>query len=174
MAEDEKKEEGTEKEKKGKGSGGLIKILIIAIGFVVVVVIVMIVAKNVAENAVKVPEDVIEAEPRVEKRLPPESLHVNIMGDYVARLNDVGEERYVKLKELCLAFNADKYEFLAAELADRKYQITDIINEILLGQTSEVSSREGKKALKKEFLKQINVILREGQVDDIYFEIIVQ
>lgn len=178
MAEEERaeeaKEEKTEEAKEAKPKGGLVKILMIAIGAVVLILIVVIVSAIVAKKQAKPPE--LEFEPEVvhEKELPPKPLHTYAIGKYIARLADPEEAHYVKITDVTLLYDADKYDFLAAELGERESQIQDIINTILIGKTMEVGTVEGKKALKEEIKKAINDILREGKIEDINFQIIVQ
>jgi flagellar basal body-associated protein FliL len=176
MAEEERAEEAAEAEEaeEAKPKGGLVKILMIVIGAIVLILIVVIVAAIVAKKQAKPPE--LEFEPEVvhEEELPPKPLHIYAIGKYIARLADPEEAHYVKLTDVTLLYDADKYKFLAAELGEREYQIKDIINTILIGQTMEVGTVEGKKALKEEIKKAINDILREGKIEDINFQIIVQ
>ncbi|MEW6096133.1 MAG: flagellar basal body-associated FliL family protein [bacterium] len=180
MAEEERAEEaaGAEEAEEGaeagKPKGGLIKILMIAIGAIVLILIVVVVAWIVAKNQAKPPELEFEPEVAHEEELPPKPLHIYNIGKYIARLADPEEAHYVKLTDVTLLYDADKYDFLAAELGERESQIQDIINTILIGKTIEVGSREGKKALKEEIKKAINDILREGKIADIHFQIIVQ
>lgn len=180
MAEEEKDKdapaEGEAKEgaQEAKPKGGLIKILMIAIGAIVAIVIVIVVSSIVAKKQAKPPE--LEFEPEVvhEKELPPKPLHVYEIGNYVARLADPEETHYAKITDVTLYYDAEKYDMLSAELAERESQIKDIINTILIGKTMEVGTPEGKKALKDEIKKTLNDILREGKITDIHFQIIVQ
>lgn len=181
MAEEEKaeKEVGGEGEKEGeekaKPKGGLVKILIIAIIVIVVLLIVVAVASFVAKKQAQPPE--LEFEPEVvhnKEELPPKPLHVYIIGNYLARLSDPEEDHYVKLTDVTLLYDAEKYDLLSAELGERQSQIQDIINTILIGKTMEVGSQEGKKALKEEIKNALNEILREGKIADINFQIIIQ
>ncbi|MDI6736153.1 MAG: flagellar basal body-associated FliL family protein [bacterium] len=179
MAEEKDKEvpaEGEAKEgaEEAKPKGGLPKILMIAIGAIVLILIVVVVASIVAKKQAKPPE--LEFEPEVvhKKELPPKPLHVYEIGNYVARLADPEEAHYVKITDVNLYYDAEKYDMLSAELAERQSQIKDIINTILIGKTMEVSTVEGKKALKDEIRKTLNDILRKGKIADIHFQIIVQ
>lgn len=176
MAE-EKKDEEVETEEAGKEAkpkGGLVKILLIAIGCIILVLIVVVVAAIVAKQQAKPPE--LEFAPEVveEKKLPPKPLHIYNIGKYIARLADPDEAHYVKLTDVTLLYDAEKYEYLTAEIAERESQIKDIINTILIGKTVEVGTREGKQALKEEIKKALNDIFREGKIEDINFQIIVQ
>lgn len=179
MAEEEKAEETAAEEEaegaeKAKPKGGLVKILMIAIGAIVLILIVVVVAAIVAKNQAKPPELEFEAEEEYEKKLPPKPLHIYDIGKYLARLSDPEEAHYIKLTDVTLYYDADKYDMLSAELGERKTQIQDIINTILIGKTIEVGTVEGKKELKEEIKKALNDILREGKIADIHFQIIVQ
>ncbi len=179
MAEEEKDKvpaegEAKEGEQEAKPKGGLPKILMIAIGAIVLILIVIVVASIVAKKQAKPPE--LEFEPEVvhEEELPPKPLHVYEIGNYVARLADPEEAHYAKITDVNLYYDAEKYDMLSAELGERESQIKDIINTILIGKTMEISTVEGKKALKDEIKKTLNDILREGKIADIHFQIIVQ
>jgi len=176
MAEEERAEEAEaeEEKKEAKPKGGLIKILMIAIGAIVLILIVIVVASIVAKRQAKPPELEFEPETVEKEELPPKPLHSYSIGKYLAKLADPEEAHYVKLTDVTLWYDAEKYDLLAAELGERQSQIQDIINTILIGKTTEVNSREGKKALKEEIKKAINDILREGKIEEIYFQIIVQ
>lgn len=177
MAEEEKAAaaaEGEEAEEKKKGKGGLTKILMIAIGAVVIVLIVIVVASIVAKKTATPPELEFEPEIHKEEEPPPVPHHTYDMGDYVARLADTEETHYVKITKLAVVYNAEKYEKVVAEIGERRAQIEDIVNTILIGQTMEVGTVEGKEALRREIVEKINAILREGKIEDVYFQIIVQ
>ncbi|MEW6607182.1 MAG: flagellar basal body-associated FliL family protein [bacterium] len=179
MAEEEKAEatageEAAEGEEKGKPKGGLPNILMIAIVAVVVLVIAAVVAWFVAGKRATPPELEFEPETTHEEKLPPKPLHVYQIGAYLARLSDPEEDHYVKISDVTLYYNAEKYDMLSAELGERETQIKDIINTVLIGKTIEVGTVEGKKALKEELKKALNEILREGKIEDIHFQILVQ
>lgn len=167
-------EEEKESEEKVKPKGGLVKILIIAIVVIVALLLVVTVASIVAQKQAKPPELEFEPEVAQKEELPPKPLHVYVIGNYLARLADPEEEHFVKLTDVTLLYDAEKYDLLSAELGERQSQIQDIINTILIGKTIEVGSQEGKKALKEEIKKTLNEILREGKIADINFQIIVQ
>lgn len=178
MAEEEKAGaetgEGEEAGKEKKDKGGLKKILMIAIGVVVILLIVIVVASKVAKKAATPPELEFEPEIHEEEEPPLPALHTYDMGDYIARLTDIEETHFVKITKLAIAYNAEKYELISAEIGERRAQVEDIINTILLGQTIEVATVEGKEALRKEIVEKINGVLREGKIEDVYFQIIVQ
>jgi flagellar basal body-associated protein FliL len=94
--------------------------------------------------------------------------------EFVARLADEDEAHLVKTGDFRLAYDR-KYKGLAAELSERQFQISDIINDVLISKTSkDLSSQEGKEEMKREIINRINRLLKSGQIEDIYVQIIVQ
>lgn len=175
MAEEEKeKEEGEEKEKKSKG---LPKMLIFVAGGIIVLIVVVIIAYMVAKS-VKAPKMEFGVEKAEERVLPPEPLEIGNIGEeeIVARLADEDEAHLVKVNEIYLAFDKKLHE-LGIELNDpgRKFQIRDIFNTVLMSKKStDLLTEEGRNELKRELIDKINAVLIDGQIKDIYMQIIVQ
>jgi flagellar basal body-associated protein FliL len=172
MAEEER-EEGEEKAK----AKGLPKILIfIALG--IVVLIISIVVSYMVAKTVKAPKIEFGVERVEEKPPPPEPLEIGNIGEeeIIARLADQDEPHLVKVYEIYLAFDK-KMKALALELNDpaRKFQIRDIFNTVLMTKKStDLITEEGRNQLKRELIKKINAILVDGQIKDIYMQIVVQ
>lgn len=171
MAEEEKEKEEKEKApKKGLPKGPIVIVLTIIIGLVLAAVTSIIVTKKAIEK-VEPPEAPIKPKPIEEIE---EDLHNFEVGDFSAKIINPEEPTYAKVEKLTFMYDAKKYEFLIEELEKRKPQVRDIINTILISSTPEIGTREGKKALKEEILKEVNTILRDGQITDVFYEIIIQ
>jgi flagellar basal body-associated protein FliL len=171
MAEEELAE-GEEAGKEKKPKKGLpkmvIMILIALIGIIIAVVVAIVVSKKMME-AKK-----IEIEPIKEKspvHLP--ELHTHKLGEFLAKLVSEEEPVYVRIESLALAYKVD-YKFLPKELEERQLQMRDIVNDILIASTPEIGLLEGKKAFKEKLLYEFNHILRNGQIEEIYCELILQ
>ncbi|MBU0569040.1 flagellar basal body-associated FliL family protein [bacterium] len=68
-----------------------------------------------------------------------------------------------------------KYKKLPMELLSREIQIENIFQGVLINKTPfDLSSEEGKNELVRELVNRVNEILREGQIETIYMEMIVQ
>ncbi|MEW6482232.1 MAG: flagellar basal body-associated FliL family protein [bacterium] len=171
MAEEEKKEEEEEKKpKKGLPKGPIVIVLAIIIGLVLSSVVAIIVAKKVAKED-KIPEPLIKPEGIEEEE---EEVYYFELGEFLAKIINPEEPTYVKLEKLTFSYDAKKYEFLIKELEERKPEMRDIINTILISSTPEIATKEGKEAFKEKVLEEINSILRDGQIENVFCEIIPQ
>lgn len=173
MAEEELAEEGAEGEKEKKSKkGGLPKIVIIVLIAVVAIIIAAVVAIVVSKKMMAAKKIEIEPiEEKVEAHLP--ELHTHKLGEFLAKLVSEEEPVYVRIESLALAYKID-YEFLPKELEERQLQMRDIVNDILIASTPEIGTLEGKKAFKEKLLYEFNHILRDGQIEEIYCELILQ
>jgi|GEM_PF-3493747 len=119
---------------------------------------------------------VINPEREIKLIPPKEALNSYSMGDFLIKLTDPDMPRYLKVKDLCIAYDGRRYKYLAAEIGERKPQIKALINDILIKKSSEVATYDGKQALKGEIIKEINKIInpKKGRVEDIYMELLVQ
>ncbi len=119
---------------------------------------------------------VIDLEKEIKLIPPEEALNSSKMGDFLVRLIDPDAPRYLKVKDLCIAYNGKRYKYIAAEIGERKVQIKDLINYILIKKSSDVATYNGKMALKGELISEINKILnpKKGKISDIYMEILIQ
>jgi Ca-activated chloride channel family protein len=94
------------------------------------------------------------------------------LGQFLAKLVSK-EPRYGKIEKLTLKYER-RYRQLAKELREKKEQIKKIVNDILISSTPEIGTSKGKKKFKERLIKEINRILKKGQIKDVYCEIIVQ
>ncbi|MEW6103604.1 MAG: flagellar basal body-associated FliL family protein [bacterium] len=172
MAEEEKKEEEKEKKpKKGLPKGPIVIVLAIIIGLILAGVTAIIVTKMVAEKD-EIPVSLIKPD-EIEEDEKGE-IHNFELGEFLAKIINPEEPTYVKVEKLTFSYDAKKYEFLVKELEERKPEMRDIVNTILISSTPEISTREGKNAFKKEIKEEINAIFRDGQIENVFCEIIVQ
>jgi len=174
MAEEEKKEGEEEKEKKpkkGLPKGPIIVVLSILIGLILAATTAIIVAKKISEKD-EIPPPPIKTEEIEYKEK--EEIHNFELGEFLAKVINPEEPTYVKIEKLTFSYDLKKYEFLPKELENRKPEIRDIINTILISSTPEIATGEGKKAFKEKIKKEINTILRDGQIEDVFCEVIVQ
>ena len=65
------------------------------------------------------------------------------------------------------AFEAENEE-VATELDEKKDVLTDIVNLVLMEQTTDVLTPEGKNKLKNILMKYINNILTTGEIKNVY------
>ncbi|HAW50289.1 TPA: hypothetical protein DCX16_05015 [bacterium] len=174
MAEEEREEEVEKKEEKkfALPKGPIIIILSVIIGIVLIITTAIIVVNKVLKD-IKTPPPIKIDEER-ETHLPKGPLHSFEIGEFLAKIINPEEPTYVKIEKLSLAYNKDEYEFLLDELNERKLQIRDIINTILISSTKEIETAEGKEEFKKRISDELNKILRDGQIEEVYCELIVQ
>ncbi|MEW6680213.1 MAG: flagellar basal body-associated FliL family protein [bacterium] len=123
------------------------------------------------------PYNLVISPEKEEKLIPaPEPLNFSNLGNFLVRLTDPDIPRYVQIKDLCIAYEGRKYKYLAAEIGERKAQIKSLVNDILVKKSSDVATFDGKMALKKELILEINKIInpKKGRISDVYMEILVQ
>ncbi|MEW6103603.1 MAG: flagellar basal body-associated FliL family protein [bacterium] len=156
-------------------SNPVVQIAVIVISLAVAVSLSAIISFMVAKSYKPY---ILVISPEKEKKIipPPEALNSSKMGDFLVRLTDPDMPRYLKVKDLCIAYDGRKYKYLAAEIGERKAQIKELINDILIKKSSDVATYDGKMALKKEFISEINKILnpKKGRIEDVYMEILIQ
>ena len=169
MAE-EVKEEVTEK----KSSGNMVLILII------VLLVVLLIGGGLAaffllsgddEEAVSQPQQTSQTTPVKRKAKKRSSDYLTIgpmypMDQFVVNLLSQSGGKYLKV-----AFNIElDSEELAAELDSKKPLIRDIVIRSLSSKTfEEISTAKGKDRLKDEIVSNINDILADGQIKNIFF-----
>lgn len=178
MAKEEKVEEGAEEEEKPKKKLPKLPIKLLAIiagsvaGLVLVVIVASVVARSVKHPVVEFGPEAPEGKREVSAALV--TWLAGTPEGFLARLADKEETHLVKTGEFRLAYDP-KYKQLPAELFERQFQISDLINTVLITKTSEdLSSEEGKNELKREIINRINKLLIKGQIEDIYVQIMVQ
>lgn len=167
---------GTEEEKKpGLLSNPIVQISIIVISLAVAVSVSSIISFVVAKRYK--PYTLVVSPLKEIKYIPPqEPLNSSNMGDFLVRLKDPDIPRYLKIKDLSIAYDGKRYKHLAAEIEKRTPQIKSLINDILINQSSDVNTVEGKEALKKELITKINKIIipKKGKIIDVYMELLIQ
>ena len=85
---------------------------------------------------------------------------------FIVNLADPGGNRYLKVSMQAEVDNEQVME----ELEKRKPQVRDIVLTVLSSKTySEISTAQGKLALKQEIMRRINLALSSGSVVNIYF-----
>ncbi|MDI6703084.1 MAG: flagellar basal body-associated FliL family protein [bacterium] len=175
-------EEKEEKEKKPLLRLPIIRILLGVIGLIILVFIMIFIARMVGKAGPKPIEVGRPWEELEEKKVPPpkalkiwaltsgeEAIIANLGGDVV-------ETHLVRVTQINLAYE-EKYKALATELATpgRTAQIKDLFNTVLSTKASEdFITEEGNRAVKDELIERINAILCEGQIKDIYWQLVVQ
>lgn len=175
MTEEELLGEEEEEKKPSLLSNPIVQIAIIVISLAIAVSLSAIISFIVAKRYK--PYNLVVDPLKETKLIPPKSpLNVFTVGDFLVRLTDPDIPRYLKVKELSIAYDGKKYKYLAAEIGERKLQIKSLVNDILIKQSSDVGTPEGKKALKKELITQINKVIdpKKGKISDIYMELLVQ
>ncbi|HAW50290.1 TPA: hypothetical protein DCX16_05020 [bacterium] len=106
--------------------------------------------------------------------LPKKPYSAANMGDFLVRLTDPDVPRYLKVKDLSLAYDGLRHKRLAPEIGERKRQIKALINDILITKSSDVATYEGKQALKKELIEEINKLFSHGKIENVYMEVLIQ
>lgn len=158
------------------------KVLLILVGLVLVLVLVMgggmfmIYTKlpSASPKAI-VPEPEAAADVVAEKTKPEEIGAVVSMDTFIVNLADPGGNRYLRVTmDLELAGKpSDKSAAKTAgdELAKRMPQIRDAILMILSTKRyADISTPEGKTALREEILNAVNGLLASSQITRIYFK----
>lgn len=180
-AEEEEKEK-EKKEKKPLLKSPIIKILLGVIGLIILVFVMIFIARIVGKADPK-PVEVRPWEALEERKAPPpkplriwgltageEAIIANLSGDVV-------ETRLVRVTLVNLAFEEKYVGSLDVELAvpGRTAQVKDLFNTVLTTKASEdFMTEEGIREVKDELIERINALLREGQIKDIYWQLVVQ
>ncbi|KPA32097.1 Flagellar basal body-associated protein FliL [Leptospira interrogans] len=131
-------------------------------GIIIVAVIAMIVAKETATKTFTQMKNVALVKP------PPPLANYNFTEEFRINTSDKGEAHFVKMK---LAFGiAKEDQTLSAELAERNAQMRDLIN-LIVGRKSkdELINIEDQLDLREEIKAQVNHILTEGKIQEVYF-----
>ncbi|BAI81172.1 flagellar FliL protein [Deferribacter desulfuricans SSM1] len=164
MADEEKKEQEQEEEggKKKKKS----KLLLI----IIILVVLLIVGGGAAYFFVLKPKADNKAEAAAAKKkevkAEPAIGPLYSLDTFIVNLADPGGTRYLKVT-MQLELDSEKVQ---EEMEKRKPQIRDVILTVLSSKTyAEVSTAQGKLALKQELIRRINLILTTGSVKNIYF-----
>jgi len=120
-------------------------------------------------DTVKTEKSVEEEKPAKKKKKLKDLLTVGPMypmDQFIVNLLNENGSRYLKTT---IDLEMDKQE-LSAELDKKKAIIRDIIIKILSSKTfEEISTVKGKERLKEEIVDQINRILSDGEIQNIFF-----
>ncbi|WP_017853439.1 flagellar basal body-associated protein FliL [Leptospira interrogans] len=165
-AEIDEEEGGLPAAEGGGGTSPIIKWLLYVagaiFGIIIVAVIAMIVAKETATKTFTQMKNVALVKP------PPPLANYNFTEEFRINTSDKGEAHFVKMK---LAFGiAKEDQTLSAELAERNAQMRDLIN-LIVGRKSkdELINIEDQLDLREEIKAQVNYILTEGKIQEVYF-----
>ncbi|AAN50773.1 flagellar basal body-associated FliL family protein [Leptospira interrogans] len=165
-AEIDEEEGGLPAAEGGGGTSPIIKWLLYVagaiFGIIIVAVIAMIVAKETATKTFTQMKNVALVKP------PPPLANYNFTEEFRINTSDKGEAHFVKMK---LAFGiAKEDQTLSAELAERNAQMRDLIN-LIVGRKSkdELINIEDQLDLREEIKAQVNHILTEGKIQEVYF-----
>ncbi|APH40598.1 Endoflagellar basal body-associated protein [Leptospira interrogans serovar Copenhageni/Icterohaemorrhagiae] len=165
-AEIDEEEGGLPAAEGGGGTSPIIKWLLYVaganFGIIIVAVIAMIVAKETATKTFTQMKNVALV------KAPPPLANYNFTEEFRINTSDKGEAHFVKMK---LAFGiAKEDQTLSAELAERNAQMRDLIN-LIVGRKSkdELINIEDQLDLREEIKAQVNHILTEGKIQEVYF-----
>lgn len=99
----------------------------------------------------------------------PMPLTIFPLGDFKVNTADIDETHFVRLT-LSLGYNIENKK-LQTELASRKTEMRDIVLGILNSkEKSDLDSDVEKDRLKDEIMKAINNVLRDGEVEAVYYD----
>ncbi|MDR2401387.1 MAG: flagellar basal body-associated FliL family protein [Deferribacteraceae bacterium] len=92
---------------------------------------------------------------------------------FLVNLADAGGKRYLRFS---LSLELSKHKNFQQEVEQKDAKIKDIIISIISSKTfEEISTPQGKIALKQEILRRLNTIMSGGKVEDVFFtEFVVQ
>ncbi|MBE8372933.1 flagellar basal body-associated FliL family protein [Leptospira borgpetersenii serovar Hardjo-bovis] len=165
-AEIDEEESGLPAAEGGGGTSPIIKWLLYVagaiFGIIIVAIIAMVVAKQTATSTFTQMKNVALVKP------PPPLANYNFTEEFRINTSDKGEAHFVKMK---LAFGiAKEDQTLSAELEERNAQMRDLIN-LIVGRKSkdELINIEDQLDLREEIKAQVNHILTEGKIQEVYF-----
>ncbi len=180
MAEDENLDE-LEDEDGGEGDGDagakakkkgfslspmLVKVLMGVLGVAVIGLVAGGIAFFVARSVSKTSSVVAGVTDDMVKSEPP---NLYSLGEFNQTTADLDAPRFVKV-EMHIAFK-DNLKGLTAELPGRYIILRDKIADIISTYPYDVlSTVEGKRRLKEDIKREINNELKNGQIDDVYFD----
>lgn len=99
----------------------------------------------------------------------PNPLTIFSLDDFRVNTADIDEPHFLRVK-LGLGYNAENKK-LATELPSRKEQIRDIILKILNSkEKQDIDEQVEKDRLKDEIKKEINNVLINGEIEDVYYD----
>ncbi|MDR2869919.1 MAG: flagellar basal body-associated FliL family protein [Deferribacteraceae bacterium] len=167
MADEEKEAEGTEPKKKKK------PLLLIIIALVVLLggggAVYFLVLKKPAEDPAAMEGVVPEqqaAGAAAPRGISAETGPMQAYPSFTVNLADPGGQRYLKIG-IALELSMDK-DF-SVEVTAKEAKIKDAILTVLSAKTlDEVSTTQGKVALKQEILRRLNTLMATGRIEEVY------
>lgn len=149
------------------GRSKLVSILLWVAGAVVAILLTVLisylVAKKVKTEAFKEEQNIVIAPP------PPPLSNFHFQKEFRVNTADTNESHFIQVS-ITLAYEGEDKQ-LETELIQRQSQMMHIINIILGGKSmDELVTPLQKLNLAEEIKSQINMILRDGKIVDVYFE----
>ena len=87
---------------------------------------------------------------------------------FIVNLADPGGQRYLKIT-LSLELSESKKDEFLTEVTTKEPQVKDIIITVLSSKTyDEVSTTQGKTALKQEIMRRVNTVMTKGRVLNVF------
>lgn len=160
--------EETVAEAKGFSLGKLIEwILSNTITVIVAVVIAVVVSFFIMNSMISKKSEEVYRTVKITPK--PAPLAIFMLDDFRINTADIDEPRFVRVK-INLAYNQGNKQ-LQNELVERKIQLRDVILRILnRKEKRDIDTVEGKERLKEEIKKEINNVLMNGEIEDVYFD----
>ena len=94
------------------------------------------------------------------------------IGQFTVKLADEGRDRYIRV-DMSLGYESD--DSLAKELNDKTPMMREAVNTVLMSKESEEFDTEGIVKIKNEIKEEVNEILNQGKITEVYFtDIIIQ
>jgi len=183
--EEENKEEGKEESSEGKKGGNLVLIIIIAVLVLILIIggVIAFVLMGDDEEAVveENPQDQQSSnnkqqnKPKARTQRNTESLVVGPMyplDNFIVNLLSENGRRYLKV-QMNLELSGEE---LATEIDTKVPVIRDLIIRIMSSKTiEEISTSKGKEKLKNQLVDELNMRLKDGTLQNIYFtEFVIQ
>ncbi|MCS6985704.1 MAG: flagellar basal body-associated FliL family protein [Leptospiraceae bacterium] len=173
MAEEELLEEEEEQEKTQvpAGRSKIVTILLIAAGVLTFILLTVLisyyVAKSVRTASYEMQQNIVIAP------APPPLTIYRFPKEFRVNTADTEEGGSFIQVQINLGYVGENKQ-LEAELANRSAQLMHIINILLSGKRKEeLMGQMQKQNLAEEIKSQINMLLREGKIEEVYFESIV-
>ncbi len=164
---DTDEEEDLLQEELGGESSKLISMLLWVAGglgaIILMVIISYFMARKVKTDAYKEEQNIVIAP------APPPLATFKFPKEFRVNTADIDEPHFIQMS---LAFGYDvNNKFLESELIQRQVQMKHIVNIILGGKKKEdITTTLQKLNLAEEIKSQMNIILSEGKVEEVYFE----
>lgn len=168
---EEEEGEGDQAPKVGSGRSKLVTILLVASGVLVFILLTILisyyVAKNVRTASYEMQQNIVIAP------APPPLTIFRFPKEFRVNTADTEEGGSFIQVQINLGYVGENKQ-LEAELANRTAQMMHIINILLSGKRKEeLLGQMQKQNLAEEIKSQINMLLREGKIEEVYFESIV-